>query len=153
MLRNAQAFGVRAPNDFWTGGIRRLAFVLCILPLASCASGGMDKSNLDVDTTLQTSSTGAAAVTDETRLSDAATIRNAISAADIDALKGEPLAWANSETGSRGTISGVAETKAAGMLCRTFTASRQSYDGVGLYKGEACQGGQGGWHMQAFEPM
>jgi len=113
----------------------------------------MDVSKVDVDETLQTSSVGTAAVTDETRLSDSATIRNAISAADIDALNGAPLAWANSDTGSRGTISSVSESKAAGVLCRSFTASRESYDGVGLYKGEACLGNQGAWHMQEFKPL
>lgn len=111
-------------------------------------------SKLDVDDTLQTSTTGASAVPDQTRVADSVTIRNAISAADIEALQqGAPLAWANADTGSRGTISGVSETKAAGVLCRTFTASRESYDGVGLYKGEACRGDQGNWHIQAFEPM
>jgi hypothetical protein len=121
-----------------------------LLPLAACASGGVDMSK--VDDSVQTSSVGADAP-DSTRLSDTTTIRNAVSAADIQALGGEPLAWANSDTGSRGTISGVAETKAAGVLCRTFTASRESYDGVGLYRGEACLGNQGDWHMQAFERM
>lgn len=152
MLRDAQAFGERAPNDSSTGGIKLLAILACMLPLAACASGGVDMSKVDIDETLQTSSTGAPAP-DETRISDAATIRNAVSAADIEALRGAPLAWANSDTGSRGAISGVAETKAAGVLCRTFTTSRESYDGVGLYKGEACQGDQGIWRMQEFEQM
>lgn len=133
--------------------MRALVLLCCALPLAACASSGnMDVSKIDVDETLQTSSVGAA-TSDEARLSDSATIRNAVSAADIEALGSGPLAWANSDTGSRGTISGVSESKAAGVLCRTFTASRESYDGVGLYKGEACLGNQGAWHMQEFKPL
>jgi surface antigen len=154
LLRDTQAFGAAAPSERAAGAAKLLALLLCMLPLAACASGGIDMSKLDVDHTLQTSTTGASAVPDQTRVSDSMIIRNAVSAADIEALRqGAPLAWANTDTGSRGTISGVSETKAAGVLCRTFTASRESYDGVGLYKGEACRGDQGSWHIQTFEPM
>jgi surface antigen len=152
LLRNAQAFGVGAPSDSSIGGVRLLAVFACLLPLAACASGGVDMSKIDVDETLQTSSTGGT-TPDETQVSDTSTIRNAVSVADVEALKSAPLAWANSDTGSRGTISGVTETKAAGVLCRTFTASREAYDGVGLYRGEACRGNQGDWRMQEFEQM
>lgn len=105
-----------------------------------------------VDGSLKTASTGAPAP-DPARVSDSATIRNAVSAVDMEAMKGEPLAWANPDTGSRGTISSMAETKAAGVLCRTFTASRESYDGVGLYQGQTCLDDKGGWHMQEFKPL
>ncbi|WP_274629815.1 RT0821/Lpp0805 family surface protein [Arvimicrobium flavum] len=153
-MRNAQALGVRhsrgrSPN-FWNP----LAILALVLPLAGCGAGGFDLSKADVDRTLQTGSVGYATPTpDSTSVSDSLTIRNAVSAADVEALGGGPLAWANADTGSRGTITGVAETRAAGALCRTFTASRESYDGVGMYKGEACQGYRGAWRMKAFDPM
>ncbi len=139
------------------GPVKRVRMALAViglsLPLAACA-GGVDMSKVDIDRTTQTSSLGGASIApDETRLSDTTTIRNAISAADVEALKGEPLAWANSDTGSRGTISSVSETNAAGALCRTFTVSRESYDGVGLYKGEACIADQGAWRMREFAPL
>lgn len=150
MLRNVQAPGAPAPSESLTGGIGLLVLLVCALPLAACASGAADLSK--VDGTVQTSSTSSA-VPDPARVSDSSTIRNAVSAADIEAMKGAPLAWANPDTGSRGTISALSETKAAGVLCRTFTASRESYDGVGLYKGETCLDDQGRWRIQEFKPL
>jgi hypothetical protein len=151
LLRNAQALGVATPRESLSGGVRLMAALLCVLPLAGCASG-LDVGKSGVDNAMHTN-TVASPAPDETKLSDSATIKNAVSAADIEALKGEPLAWANTETGSRGTISSVSESRAAGVLCRTFTASRESYDGVGLYQGEACLGDRGAWRMREFKPL
>lgn len=151
MLRNAQASGVSSPRESLPGGVILAAALLCVLPLAGCASG-VDVSKASVDSSMYTS-TVAASAPDETSVSDSLTIKNAVSAADVEALKDEPLAWANTETGSRGTISSVSESRAAGVLCRTFTASRESYSGVGLYKGEACLSDRGAWRMRAFQPL
>lgn len=150
MLRDVQAPGGRAPNESSTCLARLFLAAAVALPLAACASGGVDMAK--VDASVQTSSTGAPAP-DPTRVSDSATIRNAVSAADIEAMNGAPLAWANPDTGSRGQISALAEKKGTGVLCRTFTASRESYDGVGLYKGETCLDSRGSWRMQEFKPL
>ena len=152
MLRNTQACGAIAPVASWTGAIKRAAAFCCLIPLCACASG-LDMSKVAVDDTLKTSATGARTVPDQTSVADSVTMRNAVSAADMEALGGAPLAWANPGTGSRGTITGVSETKAAGMLCRAFTATRESYDGVALYRGETCLGDQGAWHMRNFGPL
>lgn len=151
MLRNAQALGAATPRETSSGGVRLVAAFFCALPLAGCASG-LTVGKSSVDHAMHTS-TVTSAVPDQTSVSDSLTIRNAVSAADIEALKEVPLAWANTETGSRGTISGVSESRAAGVLCRSFTASRESYDGVGLYKGEACLGDRGSWRMREFKPL
>ncbi len=127
--------------------------LLCLLPLAACASGGVDMSKVAVDDTLKTSATGSSTVPDQTSVADSVTIRNAVSAADIEVLNGAPLAWANPDTGSRGTVTGLAETRGVGVLCRTFTTTRESYHGIGLYKGETCLGDQGAWHIRDFGPM
>lgn len=151
MLRNAQALGAATPRETSSGGVRLMAALFCVLPLAGCASGlGIGKSGVDY---AMHTNTVASAAPDQTSVSDSLTIRNAVSAADIEAVKGAPLAWANTETGSRGTISEVQESRAAGVLCRTFTTSRESYDGVGLYKGEACLGDGGSWRMREFKPL
>ena len=152
MLRNVQAFGVSAPNEILTAGTRLAAALTCVLLLAGCGTGGDKLSQDQVDQNVQTGALASAAP-DSTQISDSATIRNAVSAADIEAMGSAPLAWANSDTGSRGTISSVAETRAAGVLCRKFTASRESYAGVGVYQGETCLDERGGWRMQEFKPL
>ena len=49
------------------------------------------------------------------RVSDEATIRNAVSSADPEQAKLQPLAWANADTGSRGAISSMLEKKENGV--------------------------------------
>jgi hypothetical protein len=85
------------------------------------------------------------------RQSDEATIRNAVTSADIETLAGAPLPWANAETGARGQITGLSEVKGKGTLCRSFSATRESFDGIGMYKGEACMVASGAWRMRNFE--
>ncbi|TIX59831.1 MAG: hypothetical protein E5V28_04720, partial [Mesorhizobium sp.] len=108
----------------------------------------------EVDRTILTSSTPAAASPiDQDRASDQATIRNAVSSADIQELCGQAVPWANSDTGSRGSITELAESRDNGQLCRRFTASRESFDGVALFKGEVCLAGAGAWRMQDFKAL
>jgi hypothetical protein len=153
LSRVAQAFVSR-----FCEGARHLCrrvpvLVIAALPLAGCASGGFDLSKADVD---QSSLTGAlpnAGAPDAVRVSDEATIRNAVSSADPEQAKVQPLAWANADTGSRGAISSLLEKKENGVLCREFTASRESFDGVALYSGDACQGDRGNWFMRSFKPL
>jgi hypothetical protein len=87
------------------------------------------------------------------RQSDEATIRNAVTSADIESFGGAPLPWANADTGARGQISGISEIRGKGTLCRSFSASRESFDGVGMYKGEACMVAAGVWRLQSFEAL
>jgi hypothetical protein len=90
---------------------------------------------------------------DQDRASDQATIRNAVSSADIQELGGQAVPWANSDTGSRGSITELAESSDNGQLCRRFTASRESFDGVALFKGEVCLAGAGAWRIQDFKAL
>lgn len=135
-------------------GAGRAALVLaCALPLGACA-GGMELSKADIDETARTGSTVAAQPADPVRNADEAIIRNAVSAADPELTKVQPLAWANADTGSRGAISDMMEKKEEdGTLCRKFTASRESFDGVALYSGDACKGDRGAWFMRSFKPL
>ncbi|MGO4839694.1 RT0821/Lpp0805 family surface protein, partial [Rhizobiaceae sp. 2RAB30] len=82
--------------------------------------------------------------------SDQVTIRNAVSSADLDALGATGLAWANTDTGSRGAITQLTQYDRKGLLCRKFKASRESFDGVRLYAGDACRAGDGSWRMLEF---
>lgn len=89
------------------------------------------------------------AVSAET-LSDSNTVRNAVSAADIGRIDSAPLAWANADTGASGTITAIQESRAGSQVCRSFKTSRQRFDGVALYAGEACTKGQGEWTLTRF---
>lgn len=72
-------------------------------------------------------------------------MRNAVGSADPTRFDASGIAWANAATGSRGTVTEVLEHKRQGMLCRSFTATREAYDGVSLYKGDICLGPAGTW--------
>ncbi|AZO63989.1 MULTISPECIES: RT0821/Lpp0805 family surface protein [unclassified Mesorhizobium] len=132
----------------------KVAIMLVVLPLAGCGAGGFSLEQAEVDRTILTSSTPASASPiDQDRASDQTTIRNAVSSADIQELGGQAVPWANSDTGSRGSITELAESRDNGQLCRRFTASRESFDGVALFKGEVCLAGAGAWRMQDFKAL
>jgi surface antigen len=134
--------------------VKAAAIVLVALPLAACGAGGFSLEQAEVDRTILTSSTPASALPiDQDRASDQATIRNAVSSADIQELGGQAVPWANSDTGSRGSITELAESRHNGQLCRRFTTSRESFDGISLFKGEVCLAGAGSWRMQDFKAL
>lgn len=150
MLRGAQASG-----DIHSCPARRagpLVAVLALLVLGGCASGGFSLSKAETDPTILTGAIGDApgATASAEQISDEATIRNAVSSADIESLKGAPIPWANADTGARGAISSLVEHKSAGMLCRRFVTSRESFDGVALYNGQVCMVAPGAWRMERF---
>lgn len=126
--------------------------MLCACALLSaCGSGGFSLKKAEVDRTFYTSNVSAPRTPVEVeRFSDEATIRNAVTSADVESLGGAAVPWANAETGARGQISGIVETKGKGTLCRAFRATRESFDGVGMFKGEACMVASGAWRMQSF---
>jgi hypothetical protein len=131
------------------------ALLAAMLPLCACASGGFSLKKAEIDQTILTGdvSQRSVPIADPERLSDEATIRNAVSSADIDGLGGVPLPWANAGTGSRGAITALAEHKDKGPLCRRFTTSRESFDGVSLYQGEVCMVAPGAWRMESFKAL
>jgi 17 kDa outer membrane surface antigen len=134
---------------------RAAALLLFAASLSACATHGIESATADiVDQGTQTGSLPAGPETpDPTRVSDETTIRNAVSSADPEQAKVEPLAWANAETGSRGSISEMLEKEEGGVLCRQFKASRESFDGVALYEGDACKGDRGVWYLRDFKPL
>jgi hypothetical protein len=130
------------------------ALLVCVSLLVSgCTSGGLEPG--EVDRTLLTSDIQPASgeQADPGRLSDESTIRNAVSSADIASLAGASLPWANAETGARGIISGLAESRQNDLLCRRFTTTRESFDGVRLFEGEACMLSAGAWRLQSFRAL
>ncbi|MET0258304.1 MAG: RT0821/Lpp0805 family surface protein [Methylobacterium sp.] len=109
----------------------------------------LEEAAVDRSITTASITTPAPAASAET-VSDSATVRNAVSAAKIETIEAEPLAWSNAETGATGTITAIRETRAGDEICRSFRTSRQRFDGVALYDGEACTRGQGEWTLTHF---
>lgn len=134
---------------------RRPAIALALLLLGGCAAGGFSLDKAETDPTILTGAVGetSPAPVDVDQLSDENTVRNAVSSADIELMKGAPIPWANAQTGSRGAISSLVEEKVAGRLCRRFTTSRERFDGVSLYMGEACMVAPGAWTMKDFSAL
>ncbi|PZO78926.1 MAG: hypothetical protein DI629_10995 [Mesorhizobium amorphae] len=129
---------------------------LCgLVALAGCSSKQAALQSAELDRSLYTSTTQTDPKRDAPeRVSDENTIRNAVSAADVAlAANGQPMAWANSDTGSRGAITALDEYQDQGRLCRRFTTSRESFDGVALFQGEACKAQAGDWRMKDFKPL
>lgn len=125
-----------------------------ILALAGCGVGGFSLEKAEVDRSLVTNSVSA----DQTSGSggieaDQATIRNAVSSADVEQLAGKEIVWANADTGARGTITQVTEAKQGGRLCRSFTGSREGFDGVAMFEGQTCLVGQGAWRLETFKAL
>ena len=153
MSRIAQAFDSRQWSVIASASTKA-AIVAVVLPLAACGAGGFSLEKAEVDRSILTSSTSVpSAPVSSDRDSDQTTIGNAVSSADIEELGGQAVPWANAGTGSRGSITELVELKDTGQTCRRFTASRESFDGVLLFKGELCMAGAGGWHMQDFKAL
>jgi surface antigen len=124
------------------------------LVLGGCMGGGAPRDTAEPDPTILTGAVAEPAPTTSVDYqSDEATIRNAVSAADLEIMAGAPLPWANADTGSRGAVHALAEVRNGANLCRSFTASRESFDGVAMYRGEACMVAPGQWRMQQFRPL
>ena len=152
MSRDAQA---PLPCFFDRYRIAPAAFIALCLPLTACGAGGFSMRQAEVDPTILTSDIAAPAgrETDADRLSDQATVRNAVSSADLELLSGEAVRWANGQSGARGSITGLTESRSDGRLCRGFLTTFENYDGVRLFRGEACMVGAGVWRMETFEAL
>ncbi|WP_430736291.1 RT0821/Lpp0805 family surface protein [Rhizobium wenxiniae] len=121
------------------------------LSLAGCTSsldlfGGSSK----VDRSLATG-TVAGKPQSETSLSDEATVRNAVTSADLAKMGNTPLPWANAATGSAGVVSVIQEDSAQGRICRAFKTTRHSYEGIAVFAGQTCMTGSGDWMLTAFD--
>jgi hypothetical protein len=87
------------------------------------------------------------------KLLDEDTIRLAVTAADLSKIPSDGLSWANEATGSSGSITNLAQRVEAGQSCRSFNATRTSYDGVTLYQGDVCLDKRSGWWTRSLEPV
>jgi hypothetical protein len=131
-------------------GVRRVFLWVSLgmsMSLAACGTKSFSLEDAVPDRALTTGSVpGSASPT-----SDEGTIRDAVSSAIVDDIGHDGLGWANAGSGSRGVIRDVQETNTNGTLCRNFSATRESYEGVFLYQGKACMGSTKMWSMHQFD--
>ena len=125
-----------------------LAVALTGMFLAGCTSMdifGSDKVDRSLSTgTVPTAASGAT-------LSDEMTVRNAVTSADLARLGTSPVPWANTSTGSAGVVSTIQENRGSGNVCRNFTTTRHSYEGIAQFSGQACMTGSGDWLLTSFD--
>nr|WP_147179139.1 RT0821/Lpp0805 family surface protein [Ciceribacter naphthalenivorans] len=130
-------------------GKSRLLIVLAVtLPVSGCFGGGMDLFGSDVDRSISTN-TVSPKKTEEGR-SDELTVQNAVSSADLSRT-GSALPWANASTGSAGVVTAIEEQKANGVVCRNFSTTRHSYEGIAYFSGKTCTTGAGQWQLMSFD--
>ena len=84
-------------------------------------------------------------------ISDEATVRNAVTSADINKLNGQPVPWANASTGSAGVIDTIVENDSSGQVCRQFRTTRHSYEGIANFFGKTCLVSAGEWQLLSFQ--
>ncbi|MEX4007319.1 RT0821/Lpp0805 family surface protein [Neoaquamicrobium sediminum] len=156
MARPAQPFAGWDRQVFRWLSARGALVLLAVVALSGCGARGFSIDDAVPDRSIVTGSIfrdSAAPASDAAATSDEMTIRNAVSSALVEELSAEGIGWANAETGSRGAISAITESRDSGYLCRAFTASRESFDGVRLYRGETCLGSAKLWVMKSFVPV
>ena len=127
---------------------RGLAIIAVAATLSSCTSSldlfGGDK--------VDRMSTGTIpAKRNPTTLSDEVTVQNAVSSADLSKVSTSPLPWANTTTGSAGVVSSIREGHNQGHICRDFTTTRHSFEGIAQFNGQTCLTNSGDWMLTAFD--
>lgn len=122
-----------------------VAVAILTTPLAGCMGTGLGFLGGPVDPGMTTSSTPRPKAPET--ISDETTIRNAVSSADLTKLDGQPLPWANTDTGSAGVVTGIRQINLDGMICRDFVTTNHSFSGVAKYQGRTCLTGNGEWKL------
>lgn len=118
------------------------------IQLAGCMGSGFGFGDSAADAGLTTASVPAKPVD---TISDEVTIRNAVTSADLAKLNGEPLPWANTDTGSAGVVDTIMQSQDGRLICRDFTTTSHSFHGISKYRGQACLTGKGEWQLVSFE--
>ncbi|MDQ0422941.1 surface antigen [Peteryoungia aggregata LMG 23059] len=133
--------------------MRRSSILLVIaatLPLSGCFGSSMDLFGSEtVDNSISTSTVAKNGNT--TSRSDELTVQSAVSSADLSKSEGKPLPWANATTGSAGVVTAIQEEKGDGVICRNFSTTRHSYEGIAYFSGKTCTAGSGSWQLMNFD--
>lgn len=62
-----------------------------------------------------------------------------------------PFPWQSADGERRGTVTFVSGEREDG--CRGFVTTRESFDGVVLYRGLLCLDDHAGWQVRSYEPF
>lgn len=130
------------------GVVKFVTVAIACLPITGCMGSGLGLAD-SVDSGLTTQSTPVAPRRPVD--SDETTIKNAVSSADLGRLKGDPLPWANTDTGSAGVVTGITQTQAGEITCRDFTTTSHTFRGISKYRGTTCLTPAGDWKIVSFE--
>lgn len=129
---------------------RFVALLALCLPLCGCVGSAFDfAGSSGVDKSISTATISQTKSMDGR--SDEATVRNAVSSADLNKLGADPLPWANTATGSAGVVSAIREERQDGVICRQFATTRHAYDGIANFSGRTCLIGEGQWQLLSFD--
>lgn len=64
----------------------------------------------------------------------------------------QSLNWENVETGARGVLTAAAATSQT-PSCRAVSTTRESFEGISLYQGEACRLPSGSWFLKHLDKL
>lgn len=148
---DSKKFG--AKKQHWRVPFKGIAVGVALCLLSGCAMKDFSVEKAVPDQATVTGSVAPAQPVDGKGSSDQLTVRNIVSALNFTQWGNKPVPWSNPETGSQGTITAIAEKKDDAGLCREFQTSRESFDGVMIYKGETCMQNGGQWTLKSFAPM
>ncbi len=120
------------------------------MSLGGCSALGLpmaDNGGPRVDRMTTGAILASAKVSDGVDLSDWEAVQRAVSGTPADEYN-RAIPWSNPKTGSEGTIdASKAAAGKAGRLCRSLATTINGYNGVRLYRGEACQTPSGTWQI------
>ncbi|WP_159590683.1 RT0821/Lpp0805 family surface protein [Chelativorans xinjiangense] len=126
--------------------LRKAALLFVFAALAhGCAASAQDAVGQRSDGTITTASVPAVTAAGEE--TDAEIVLAVLAREVLDAVGHE---WENPVSGARGRITAVTRQEADGQDCLAFTTTRQSFDGIHLYRGLACEDATGFLHTRAF---
>jgi hypothetical protein len=122
--------------------------------LVGCTSDALGVTGFNAtDKKLTTNAIQASYVAQPDSVSDEATVRNAVSSADISKPAPIAIPWANTSTGSAGVVNEITEENNGSYICRIFKTTRHSYRGISNFNGKACLVGSGEWQMISFKEI
>ncbi|KQR78233.1 hypothetical protein ASG25_03960 [Rhizobium sp. Leaf384] len=135
------------------GRFRRMAGAaalgLCVAGLSGCMGNGIGLGDAAGVDSVRTGSIPAPA---SPAMADAAAVQTAVLTADVAEVAHNPIPWANAQSGSAGVISSIQERTDGATVCRRFTTTRHSYQGIAKFDGNTCRTGDGDWTLTSFAP-
>lgn len=125
----------------------KIALIALLAAFAQGCAGGTD-SRVALDTGLTTRSVSpeGSVFTDEGLLADGLAMLAVLS--ESGEAGETALPWENPESGARGLITAFAEEIDDGRECIAFTTTRENFEGIGLYRGTACEDARGNLRLR-----